>query len=305
MKIGLIDVDGHNFPNIALMKISAYHKSKGDNVKWYEPLTDDLDIIYMSKVFDFTNDYMYPLKAKEVVRGGSGYDLETKLPEDIENMYPDYTIYNITDVAYGYLTRGCPRKCEFCIVSEKEGKVSHQVNELSNFWRGQKEIKLLDPNILACKERISLLKQLVDSKAYIDFTQGLDVRLTNSETNKLLKQMKIKQIHFAWDSELDEKLIVSKLIEFKQDTEFKYNKLGVYVLTNFDTSFEYDIYRVRKLKDLGYNPYIMIYEKESCNIKYKWLQRYCNNKRIFRSKETQTFEDYLRINKLKIIESEI
>lgn len=300
MKVGLIDVDGHNFPNLALMKISSYHKQKGDYVEFYDNF-QYYDKVYVSKVFDFTQDFEYNINAKEVVKGGTGYDLKIKLPEEIEKAYPDYSLYNIDNVAYGYLTRGCPRKCEFCIVSEKEGKSSYKVNDLSNFWRGQKEIKLLDANLLACKERLGLLKQLVNSKAYVDFTQGLDIRLTNSEINELLKQIKVKQIHFAWDSKEDEKLILDKLKSFKVETNYNYNKLAVYVLTNFNTTFDYDVYRVSKLKELGFNPYIMIYNKENCNIKYKWLQRYVNNRIIFRSKETQTFDDYLRFNNLKII----
>lgn len=99
MQIRLIDVDGHNFPNLPLMKISAYHKMNGNDVQFYEPLTDNADIIYISKVFDFTEDYEYPLKAKEVIYGGTGYNLTSKLPTEIENIYPDYDLYNIKDVA--------------------------------------------------------------------------------------------------------------------------------------------------------------------------------------------------------------
>lgn len=118
MKIGLIDVDGHNFPNLALMKISAYHKSKGDNVEWFFGF-DEYDKVYMSKVFTFTEDFTQVINAKEIIKGGTGYDLKSKLPQEMENMYPDYDLYGIKDVAYGYLTRGCPRGCKFCIVAEK------------------------------------------------------------------------------------------------------------------------------------------------------------------------------------------
>ena len=154
-KIRLIDVDGHNFPNLPLMKISAYHKNQGDEVKFYEPLMDkNLDIAYVAKVFDFTLDYEYPINAEKIVFGGTGYLLEDKLPQEIENIYPDYDLYKkYSDTAYGFLTRGCPRKCEFCIVSTKEGNKSIKVANLSNFWKGQKKIKLLDPNLLACKDR--------------------------------------------------------------------------------------------------------------------------------------------------------
>lgn len=149
--IGLVDVDGHNFPNLALMKISTYHKQRGDNVEWAFSLLS-YDKIYMAKVFSFTPDDLNAYTATEIVRGGTGYDLNSKLPAEIENCYPDYSIYGITDTAYGYLTRGCPRGCPFCIVAEKEGKQSKKVADLENFWRGQKYIKLLDPNLLACPD---------------------------------------------------------------------------------------------------------------------------------------------------------
>lgn len=148
MEIGLIDVDSHNFPNLALMKISAYHKSKGDSVEWFLPLKQ-YDKVYMSKVFDFTNDYDGIIRANEIIKGGTGYDLKSVLPYKIEHMYPDYELYNVKE-AYGYLTRGCPRGCKFCIVGRKEGFSAYKVADLNEFWNGQKEIKLLDPNILAC-----------------------------------------------------------------------------------------------------------------------------------------------------------
>ena len=126
MDIGLIDVDGHNFPNLALMKISAYHKQKGDNVEWVLPLKQ-YDRVYMSKVFTFTKDYDGIIQAKEIIKGGTGYGLDNKLPDEIEHVYPDYELYNIKNEAYGYLTRGCPRGCKFCIVAEKEGKRTTKV----------------------------------------------------------------------------------------------------------------------------------------------------------------------------------
>lgn len=123
MKIELIDVDGHNFPNLALMKLSAYHKMKGDEVNWYSPLNYDVnkkaDIIYMSKVFTFTKDYEYPLYAEKIVKGGTGYKIYEDLPEEIENTFPDYSIYPQYDFAIGFLTRGCIRSCPWCVVPKK------------------------------------------------------------------------------------------------------------------------------------------------------------------------------------------
>lgn len=155
MRIALIDVDGHNFPNLPLMKLSAWHKQNGDQVEWYDPLTAWLnppDMVYMSKVFTFTPDYPHPVCAGEIIKGGTGYEYPSggkPLPEEIEHIYPDYSLYPelCRDTAYGFLTRGCPRGCDFCIVKEKEGQKSHKVADLSEFWNGQKNIILLDPNM--------------------------------------------------------------------------------------------------------------------------------------------------------------
>lgn len=156
MEIGLINVDGHNYPNLPLMKLSAWHKKQGDNVAWYIPIAHGfprppMDKVYMSKVFSFTPDYWDFVNAKEIVKGGSGYciklidgkeiyekDHDTQLPYEIEHTYPDYELYGITDTAYGFLTRGCPRGCDFCHVAAKEGKCSRKVADLSEFWKGQK-----------------------------------------------------------------------------------------------------------------------------------------------------------------------
>ncbi|EOE7131194.1 radical SAM protein [Clostridioides difficile] len=268
MKIGLIDVDGHNFPNLALMKISAYHKKLGDKVEFVN-FFEKYDKVYKTKVFTFSDDDYTVINAKEVVQGGTGYNLQNKLPSKIEFMYPDYDLYDIKNVAYGYLTRGCPRKCSFCIVSEKEGSKSYKVANLNQFWKGQKEIKLLDPNILACSKWEELLKQLIDSKAWVDFTQGLDIRIMTEKKAEMINKIKIKRIHFAWDNY--EFNTYNKLKEFRSKLNFKKQKLGVYVLTNFNTTFEQDLERIYKLKELEYDPYVMIFEKWKCHHEYRRL----------------------------------
>ena len=163
------------------LKISAYHKAKGDEVEPWFPM-NHYDKVYMSKVFPGSADVDTVIYADEVERGGTGYfypDGGPPLPEEIEHIFPDYGLYPEAAAgrAYGFLTRGCPRQCGFCIVGKKEGTVSRQVADLSEFWNGQREIKLLDPNILACKDRERLLGELAASGAWVDFTQGLDVRL--------------------------------------------------------------------------------------------------------------------------------
>ncbi|MBD5642750.1 hypothetical protein HYH96_02420 [Clostridium botulinum] len=132
-------------------------------------------------------------------------------------------------------------------MKDKEGKCSYKVADLKQFWNAQKEIKLLYPNLLAAKEHLELLDQLIESKAWIGITQGFDIRLTTPKNIEKIKQLKIKMLHFAWDKQKDEKIILEKLRQFKDLTGFSHRKLGVYMLTNFDTTFEYDLYRVYKI----------------------------------------------------------
>lgn len=288
MKIGLIDVDSHNFPNLALMKISAYHKSKGDDVEWWNGFFH-YDIVYMSKVFDdtYSQDMTFCIDADKVIKGGTGYGLDNKLPDEVEHIMPDYGLYSISKTAYGFLTRGCPRSCSFCIVSQKEGRSSMRVADLSEFWSGQKNIELLDPNILACKEHEILLEQLADSKAFVNFNQGLDARLLTRENIDLISYIKVKEIHFAWDFMKQEKQVINGLKLWGEYYKRKlHGHLGmVYVLTNYDTTHEEDVYRVEMLRSLDFDPYIMIYNKPTAPKETRWLQRYVNNKILFRSME--------------------
>jgi hypothetical protein len=299
IKIRLIDVDGHNFPNIPLMKISAYHKKNGDDVGWYNPLIDwqaPPDKVFMSKVFTFTPDYQYPVNGKEIIKGGTGYNYPSggeKLSEEIEHIYPDYKLYpQFKNTAYGFLTRGCPRGCDFCIVKDKEGRKSVKVADLNEFWDGQKNIVLLDPNMFACKDWKDLSRQLINSKAWVDFSQGCDIRIMGAEKAEYLKQIKVKQVHFAWDRYEDKNIIIPKFKELKEILGWDKRKLPVYVLTNFNTTFEQDLERVYLLKDLGYWPYVMIYNKQNTKPSdlVRKLQRWVNNRTIFES--CKSFEEY-------------
>jgi len=300
MRIGLIDVDGHNFPSLPLMKISAWHKQQGDEVEWYNALTawkNPPDRVYISKVFSFTPDYPDPVNAAEIIKGGTGYNYPSGKPElspEMEHIYPDYSLYPelCKDTAYGFLTRGCPRGCDFCIVGSKEGRQSVKVADLSEFWRGQKNIVLLDPNFFACQDWRDLAQQLIDSRAWVDFSQGCDIRIMTEEKINYLLRMKIKQIHFAWDRYEDKKVILPKFKEFRRLTGWDYRKMGVYILTNFDTSIEQDLERIYTMRDLGYSPYVMIYNKQDVpkGHNLRRMQRWVNSRVAFRACER--FEDF-------------
>lgn len=306
LKIGLIDVDGHNFPNIPLMKISAWHKAKGDHVEWYDPMfSPHMDKVYVSKVFSFSPDFDYFIDADEVSYGGSGYCIsllngkevynkgkDVELPPEIEHIMPDYSLYGIEDTAYGFLTRGCPRGCHFCHVEAKEGRRSYKVADLNEFWNGQKNIVLCDPNILACLEWKDLLQQLIDSKAWVDFNQGLDIRLMTEEKAEMLKQIKIKQWHFAWDRYQDKDKIIPKFKMFKEITNINERNLIVYVLCNYDTTIEQDLERIYTLREMGYWAYVMLYDKEHIPQGHtlRKIARWVNNRFVFAT--CPTFEEY-------------
>lgn len=303
MKVGLIDVDGHNFPNLALMRISSYHKLKGDIVEWWYSDLVHYDVVYKSKIFSdtYSKDISDPVNADKVIKGGTGYAIKTvdgkeifdeskhwNVPDEIESCRPDYSIYPQFDFAVSMTSRGCPRGCGFCHVAAKEGRISKKVANVSDFWDGQKEIRVLDPNITACKDKQELFQQYIDTKAIIDFTQGLDIRLLTEKDLELINKMRLRTLHFAWDNPKEN---LAPLFEkFSKGFRRKSNKGMVYVLTNFDSTLDEDLYRIYSLRDLGFDPYVMVYDKPNAPKQIRHLQRWCNNKIIFKS--CKNFEDY-------------
>jgi hypothetical protein len=267
------------------------------------------DVAYVSKTFNLPLTKIPQLShmpnADKVYCGGTGFAISLvegkerydraknpPLPDAVEHIYPDYGLYPTltTDTAFGFLTRGCPNRCGFCIVSGKEGAQSVEVAELAEFWHGQKNIKLMDANLLACPSRERLINALIASKARIDFTQGLDARFVDEGIARLLCQANIKMVHFAFDLTQNEPEILRGLRIFKKHFHGTDRHCKVYVLTNYNTAPAEDWQRVRMVMELGYRPDVRIYQKGTESRFLTDLARWANNPRFYRS---CSFADYV------------
>lgn len=279
MNIGIVAVDS-KIPNLALMKLSTWHKAQGDSVKVYEPLFDRPDRLYASKVFNFTADYAYFPADVEIVRGGTGYDMAVELPAEVEAMYPDYDLYQC-DYAMGFTTRGCIRRCPFCVVPAKEGPI-RAVGDIHDFWRGQERLMLLDNNLTALPEHFELVvRQMIRERVKVNFSQGLDIRLLTLEMAELLSQVRLwKQIHFAWD-DINIETDVRRGIRILQDNGVALYKVMFYVLIGFDSTPEEDLYRVEALRGMGVDPFVMPFDKHDDY--QRRFARWVNHKAIFKS----------------------
>jgi hypothetical protein len=300
------------------MKLSAYYKSLGNETELYNN-SHRYDLILASKVFTETKEPDFG--ETPVIRGGSGYDLFNKLPDEVEHIYPDYSLYPGFKAALGFLTRGCPRinhaqsKGGFCITPDKDGCVPRKVADISEFWKGQAEIILLDQNLLAVREKKELLQQLIDTKALISFNGGMDVRYMNDDLIDLFRRMRVNDYHFAWDDPREN--LESKYKMVSESGLIRKDSTSVYVLTNFWSTLEEDLHRIYTLRKYNFVPYVMVYDK----MKYvdkggRWLkgvgkefnleqlrhfktcqhlQRWCNNRAIIKScPDFNKYEPYVK-----------
>lgn len=202
MRIGLISVDGHKFPNIALGKLARWHKEQGDIVEWADPMFGSYDRVYASKIFNFSPD-ITDIYDCEVIKGGTGYDVHSKLPEEVDCLQPDYSMFPNIDkrTAYGFLTRGCPNKCPWCVVPVKEGKTKPYMDVEEVAIEGRNKLVLMDNNILAIDYGLEQIEKIIKLGLRVDFNQAMDARLVTDDIAKMLAQVKwIDYVRFGCDT---------------------------------------------------------------------------------------------------------
>jgi len=257
MIIGLHDAErdsipGKSFPNFALMKISAYHKARGDTVEWWCAFNNPLyGAVYSSKVFDFTPENLY--LPPDVIKGGTGYGLYAELPPEIDGLFPDYTIYPECDYAIGYITRGCPNKCRWCVVPAKEGDIRPYSHWRDIVRPDTNKLVLMDNNILACDYGIQQLAELAGTDYRLDLNQGMDARLVTPDIAEIIARMKwIKYIRFSCD-QIQQIEAIENAAALLSERGVKSTRLFVYLLVTKD--LENADYRAQRLKRLNVSIY--------------------------------------------------
>ena len=270
----LVDADSkEGFPNLALMKLSAWYKKEGWEVDLIRglPLAPPLhlyDKSYISVIF-FQNKERaleYGLMLPNCEIGGSGYDITKKLPDEIEHIMPDYSLYDI-DYSIGFTSRGCLRNCGFCIVPKKEGPIRHNAHVQEFHRLDHKKIMLLDNNFLASPNYLFELGYINQLALKVNFNQGLDIRLMTPETAEILAQtkyyswnFKTRGLHFAFDDMRYEKE-VWRGIDLLENAGVNPKHLMFYVLVGYNTTEQQDLNRIYSLKDRGVKPFVMPYNQ--------------------------------------------
>jgi len=291
LNIALIDVDGTKFPNIALMKIAAYHKNNGDVVEWYFPF-NKYDIVYKSKVFTFTPDhYGFINNTNKIIQGGTGYDLLNELPIEIDKIQPDYTIYPNLKYTYGFITRGCPNNCKWCVVPTKEGNIKPYM-DIEDITQNQNGVILMDNNILAIDYGIKQIEKIIKLNIKVDFNQGLDARLINNDIAKLLSKVKwIESIRFACDSisMIDHVINAMELLEKHGVKRYRFNN---YLLLNGNINDAY--YRATELRKYGATINAQPFRNFKVNnVIPQWQKdfaRWCNRRELYKKIDFKEYE---------------
>ncbi len=285
MRIALFDVDS-TIPNLALMKLSAYHKSMGDTVETYSPLFKaDYNKIYASKIFNFSDGSM--LDPDNMIIGGTGWDMSIDLPKEAVAYQPDYSIYNYPH-NIGFAMRGCRLCCTHCVVPEKEGKPKAE-DTIGDIWTQRESdfLVLLDNDFFGNPEWQDRIDELLKYNLRVNFCQGLNIRNLKPEQAEAIASVrfrnlsgKSKQCHFAWDDPRHEKLI-HKGIQTAVDAGIKPYQMAFYVLIGYQSTPEEDMHRVMVLKDYGCDPFAMAYNKSDPY--QRNFARWVNHKAIFNS----------------------
>lgn len=296
MKIGLLDIDGHHFPNLALMKLSAWHKQQRDHVE-FATMFESYDIIYKSKIFTFSTDDKFIYDTQCIIQGGTGYKkYETTLKPEIEKICPDYELYRYPH-AMGFLTRGCPNRCFFCIVPQKEGQI-RQHQDIEDFLAGRKSAVLLDNNVLAHEWGLSQLEKIIRLKVKVDFNQGLDARIIakSDEIVKLLaKILWLMPLRMACDTDQQLENVI-KATEKMQQAGVTPRRYFVYLLVTKD--IESALYRARKIKELGLDafaqPFVIYEDNVVITREQKEFCRWVNKKQLFKSVDFTEYKQRVR-----------
>ncbi len=290
MKIGLIDVDGHgNFPNLALMRLSAWHKNWGDTVEWWNGFCH-YDRVYMSKVFTFTPDIDTVIDADEIIRGGTGYKDYGSLPPEIEATAPDYSIYPSVDYAIGFLTRGCIRNCPWCIVPVKEGRIRPAATWEEIKRSDSNKIIFMDNNVLASDHGLQQIKNMGGKKVWVDFNQGLDARLVTQNTARLLAGLRwIRFVRLSCDT-MEMLPVIERAVEYMKEAGIAKSRFWAYMLVQDVEEAER---RAIALDKMGVTPFAQPYrdyDGGEPTTEQKHFANWVNKKSVFHSCKWKDFK---------------